>query len=84
MTLRGNAGAVFDLAFSPDGTTLVSGEGFGTIKFWDVATGENITTLEGHTGIVFSVEFSPDGETLASGSQDGTVLLWDLKQVADR
>ena len=30
MALRGNAGAVFDLAFSPDGTILVSGEGFGT------------------------------------------------------
>ena len=84
MTLSGKAGAVFDLTFSPDGKILVSGQGFGTIKFWDVATGKNITTLEGHTGIVFSVEFSPDGQTLASGSQDGTVLLWDLKRAADR
>ena len=83
MTLRGKAGAVFDLTFSPDGKILVSAEGFGTIKFWDVATGENIATLKGHAGIVFSVDFSSDGTILASGSQDGTVLLWNPKRVVE-
>ncbi|MDE0043505.1 MAG: leucine-rich repeat domain-containing protein, partial [Candidatus Poribacteria bacterium] len=49
-----------------------------TVKLWDVATRQAITTFEGHLGLVWSVAYSPDGETLASGSFDGTVKLWDV------
>jgi WD40 repeat protein len=39
-TLRGLTGYVLSVAFSPDGKTLASGSGDGTIKLWDVATGK--------------------------------------------
>ena len=72
------ASEVFSVSFSPDGATLASGSWDGTVKLWDVATGEIIATLEGHTDVVRSVSFSPDGATLASGAGDGTVKLWDV------
>ena len=72
------ASSVTSVSFSPDGATLASGSGNGTILLWDVATGEPIATLQGHTDWINSVSFSPDGATLASASSDGTVKLWDV------
>ena len=66
------------MSFSPDGATLTSGSGYGTVRLWDVSSGETLRTFTGHTGSVNSVSFSPDGETLASGSADGTILFWEL------
>ena len=72
------ASSVESVSFSPDGATLASGSPDGTIRLWDVATGEPIATLQGHADWVRSVSFSPDGMTLASGSSDETVRLWDV------
>ncbi len=80
-------GAEFNLsvAFSPDGSTLACGTGFGDedigyggdIRMYDVATGERLRTLEAHNEWVHSIVFSPDGSTLASGGYDNTVRLWN-------
>ena len=74
-TLEGHTDRVRSVSFSLDGT-LATGSGDGTIRLWDVAARQNITTLR-HGDRVLSVSFSPDG-TLASGSEDGTVKLWDV------
>ena len=72
------ASSVRSVSFSSDGATLAAGARDGTVKLWDVATGEIIATLEGHTSGVNSVSFSLDGAILASGAWDGTVKLWDV------
>lgn len=74
-----------DIAFSPDGTTLVS-TGLGlvgrdlrsTINVWDVNAGKHQNALNGHTGQVTSLKYTADGTTLVSGSSDGTVLFWEM------
>ena len=76
--LTGHTGAVFSVAFRPDGKTLVSGSGDRTLRLWNAQTGEHIRTLEGHKWGVQSVVFSPDGKTLASGSSDDTIRLWNV------
>ena len=73
--LTGHTDRVYRVLFSPDGYTLASGSGDGTIRLWDVSTGENIKTIPVHRyGIV---SFSPDGRTLASGS-GSEILLFDV------
>ena len=72
---------VYSVSFRPDGQTLGSGGGDGTIRLWDAKTGTPFHTLTGHTWGVYSLCFSPDGQTLASGSFDCTVLLWKLAPV---
>ena len=69
----------FAVAFSPDGTKLVSGSWADTVELWEVSTQKHIATFPGHTGNVSSVAFSPDSTKLASGSYDGTVLVWNIE-----
>jgi WD40 repeat protein len=77
---------VYSVAFSPDGTKALSGEGYynsflgtsqGNARLWDVATGTEIRSFTGHTGEVFSAAFSPDGTKVLTGSADNTARLWD-------
>jgi WD40 repeat protein len=70
-------GYVECLAFSPDGSTLVSGSNDKTIKWLDASSGRIIRTLSGNTAYVSDLAFTPDGLVLVSGSQDGTVKFWD-------
>ena len=77
LTLGGHEDAVTSVAFSPDGTRIVSGSDDETVKVWDAATGENTLTLPGHNEAVSSVAFSTDGTRIASGSDDNTVKVWD-------
>lgn len=78
MVLSGHTNAVRDVAISRDGTTLASCGSDHSIRLWNLATGQMITTLARYSRSVNSVEFSPDGKWLAAGSSDGSVKLWDL------
>jgi WD40 repeat protein len=66
----------FSVCISSDDPMIISGSGDGTIKLWDIDTGELRHTLSGHGGWVTSVSISPDGRTLVSGSSDKTIKLW--------
>src|SRR5205085_475627 len=65
------------VAFSPDGTRLVTGSEDSTVKLFEVATGLEALTLRGLTGQVRWVGFSPDGTLIAAGSSDDMVKIWD-------
>ncbi len=66
------------VAFSPDGTRIVSGGWDGTLRLWDAASGQPISEpLKGHEGRVNGIAFSPDGQRVVSGSDDETLRLWD-------
>jgi eukaryotic-like serine/threonine-protein kinase len=65
---------VIDLAFTPDGRTLVMGGTDSQIHLWHVRP----NALAGHKKEIWSLAFSPDGKSLASGADDHTVKLWDV------
>ncbi|MDB5345158.1 MAG: hypothetical protein JWP89_3535 [Schlesneria sp.] len=78
-TLKGHSGAVISLAFSPDGTQLVSGGTDNAARLWDVASGKGLHVLkpEGVDSPVAVVRYSHDGSTLATCAN--TVHFWNPK-----
>ncbi|KAF9649417.1 WD40 repeat-like protein [Thelephora ganbajun] len=77
--LSGHTDSVISLAYSPDGTLLVSGSKDNTVKLWDVQTGGVVKTFHSNVHRVYSVSISPDAITIASGSHNGVICLWDVR-----
>ncbi|KAH7918702.1 WD40 repeat-like protein, partial [Leucogyrophana mollusca] len=71
LRLTGHQYLVQSVAFSPDGTHIVSGSSDETI------CAQVLPPIRGHRGYVRSVAFSPDGAHIVSGSDDKTIRVWD-------
>jgi WD40 repeat protein/serine/threonine protein kinase len=77
LSFEGDQRAVLDLAWSPDGRTLVGALSSHVMSVWNARDGHLIQSAFGqHNGPVAAVAFSPDGRTIASASYDHTVKLW--------
>ncbi|KAA3661930.1 MAG: hypothetical protein DWQ04_14920, partial [Chloroflexi bacterium] len=72
------------LAYTPDGTKLVSTSRDGTAKVWDVATGAELLSFDNHGDKVFTVAIDPTGEWAVTGGMDGNARVWDLDSGAER
>jgi WD40 repeat protein len=81
--VSGHTAAATAVAYSPDGSRIVSGSSDNTVKVWDAATGAELSTLRGHTGAVTAVACSRDGTRIASSSWDCTVKVWDAPSGAE-
>jgi WD40 repeat protein/transcriptional regulator with XRE-family HTH domain len=83
LTLAGHKAQVWSVAYSPDGTRLVTASQDHTAKVWDSATGKEMMTLQGHTAPVNTVAYSADGTRIATGSDDHTAKIWDASSGAE-
>jgi WD40 repeat protein/tRNA A-37 threonylcarbamoyl transferase component Bud32 len=82
--LAGHAKNARRVAYSADGTRLISGGQDGTAKVWDPATGRLVSTFTGHAGHIEAVALSPDGRLAASSSEPGSTKVWDAATGAEK
>ena len=76
--LQGHDNNVSSVAFSPDGSKIVSGSYDKTIRVWNASTGvEMLPPLQGHNDWIQSVAFSSDRSKIVSGSHDKTIRVWN-------
>ncbi|RKZ75140.1 MAG: type IV secretion protein Rhs, partial [Candidatus Parabeggiatoa sp. nov. 1] len=71
-------GALYSVAFSPDGKLLATAGKKGGIHLFNATTGKRLHTLIGHTSSISHIAFSPDGKMLATASYDKTARLWEV------
>ncbi len=82
LTIDPKSGFLRALAYSPDGQTLVVGMwdsgNSGTIRFYDLQTGEEKRRFFTHNDNVTDIAFSQDGTRLATVSWDRTLRVLDV------
>jgi serine/threonine protein kinase len=87
LTLTGHDDIVTTVALSPNGETIASGSRDGTVRLWNMETGDLIKTISVQGNFINTVAFSPNGSIIASGigwvgkfgGTGGEVRLWDNK-----
>ena len=67
------------MAFSPDGTRILTGSRDHTAKLGTAKTGKPLLEFKGHTDQIRTVAFSPDGTRVATGSWDKSAKVWDAQ-----
>jgi WD40 repeat protein len=81
-TLQHSGGYVSAVAYSPDGTHIVSGDSNNKIILWDreslAAKIQGRWNLHGTT--VSTLAFSACGQFVASGSADNNIFIWNTEQ----
>jgi len=79
---RNHTKFVYDVAFSPDGKSLVSVGADAKVFLYDGKTGESkgaIITDITHTGSIFAVGWDKSSSKLVTASADQSIKLWDVE-----
>ena len=84
LTITGHRDWVYALAFTKDGSTLISVSADRTIRFWDTTYGRPGLVLNGHKDQVYGLALSSDGKRIATASKDNTVRVWNISPEGSR
>ncbi|XP_028997502.1 denticleless protein homolog [Betta splendens] len=72
--------AVFDIAWVPGESQLVTAAGDQMAKLWDVKTGDLLGSFKGHLCSLKSVAFTPQEKAVfCTGARDGNIMVWDTR-----
>ncbi|MFY7806812.1 MAG: WD40 repeat domain-containing protein [Limnoraphis robusta] len=78
-TLIGHSTWVYAVTISSDNQYLASASYDGTIKIWNLKTGQLLHSFSGHTDAIETLTISPDNKILISGGWDNRIRVWNLE-----
>ncbi|QDZ20857.1 WD40 repeat domain-containing protein [Chloropicon primus] len=71
-------GALFCVAYSPDGEYLCAAGLDNHVRIFDSQTLEQVQDCCGHSGWIRSLAWADDGSIVVSASSDGTARIWNV------
>jgi WD40 repeat protein len=77
-TLTGHTDTVTFVAWSPDGTRLVTASSDQTLGVWEIATGQRLATLDNRPRDLGRCAFLPDGQRVVAVSADHSLRVWSV------
>ncbi len=77
-TTKGRTTNMTSVAFSPDGSELLTANGDHSLRGFDTKTWQQKYVLNGHTDEVWDARYSPNGAYAVSGAWDNTARVWNL------
>ena len=80
LDFEGHQSEIISLAFNADGSVLASASWDGTVRLWDVETGQQLAVL--NIPGANSVGFSPDGTLLATAGYQDVLRIWSMPEMA--
>ncbi|MEP3481428.1 MAG: WD40 repeat domain-containing protein [Fuerstiella sp.] len=80
--LSGHTAVVTSLAIDPPRNRLATSSLDGTLRLWDLETGDCLHVYRGHHSGVYRVAISSDGKLLVSAGADG-IAVWNVAKIVD-
>lgn len=68
---------VTTVAYSSDGSKIVTGGSDDKVKIWSI-NGTLLSTCTGHSGDITTVKVTPDNNFVVSSSKDNTIKVWNI------
>jgi WD40 repeat protein len=75
--LTGHLGAVYAIAWSPDGSRIATASSDGTARIWDAQTGSLLLLLEQGTTSRWGIAWSPDGTRVVTVRCGSMIRVWN-------
>lgn len=77
--MRGHRSAAFMVAVTPDGEHALTTGIDGTLRTWNLKSGEEVSRIQAHRDWAVGLAISPDGSRAFTSGNDATVRLWNLE-----
>ena len=74
--IEAGAGMVYNVAYSPDGSTVASVCSDGFLTLWDATSFERIATVQADQFSLFALRFRSDGATILTAGRERVIRAW--------